>query len=238
MSQNILSILTSDSWVLCLRHTTYSVLSLPSVWRFVWTCHNHLWQLWRKSHEAELWKEDTQQEFVELRRHLSLIKINHALVSDKDQRFLPFGSLESQCGAFYSIQQPVAGATNLLVGMFSFQPRGEFTIFSDPLSTRLSTNSHLEPTQRPRTGVKLIWQLLHHHVYQHNITSWQNHMYQRMIEYLYPRSPDTVRVAGGVVVLLHSPPRDLAVGGRPPAPGKWVTKRLGTCICHKWVTKR
>ena len=63
-------------------------------------------------------------------------------------------------------------------------------------------------------------------------------MYQRMIEYLYPRSPDTVRVAGSVVVLLHSPPRDLAVGGRPPAPGNWVTKRLGTCICHKWVTNK
>jgi len=33
---------------------------------------------------------------------------------------------------------------------------------------------------------------------------------------LNPRCPDAVRVAGGVVVLLHSPPRDLAVGGRPP----------------------
>ena len=34
--------------------------------------------------------------------------------------------------------------------------------------------------------------------------------------HLNPCRPDTVRVAGSVVVLLHSPARDLAVGGRPP----------------------
>ena len=32
------------------------------------------------------------------------------------------------------------------------------------------------------------------------------------------------------------PARDLAVGGRPPAPRKWVTQRLGTSVNHKWVT--